>query len=75
MHGSNGEMLDISQFAAHEKDTLHPRLEEMFPDMHNQARYDLEPLVFGSMERIGCPPRPAEILLRVAAPPPEHPGV
>jgi hypothetical protein len=24
----------------------------MFPDMHSQIRYDLEPLVFGNMERI-----------------------
>jgi hypothetical protein len=52
LHGANGEMLDISQFAAHEKDTLRPRLEEMFPDMHSQVRYDLEPLVFGNMKRI-----------------------
>ena len=52
LHGSNGELLDISQFAAEEKDSLRPRLMEMFPDMHSQIRYDLEPLVFGNMERI-----------------------
>jgi hypothetical protein len=52
LHGSNGELLDISQFAVEEKDSLRPRLVEMFPDMHSQIRYDLEPLVFGNMERI-----------------------
>jgi hypothetical protein len=52
LHGSNGEMLDISQLASDEKDRLRPRLEEMFPDMHSQVRSDLEPLVFGNMERI-----------------------
>lgn len=52
LHGANGEMLDISQFASDERDRLRPRLEEMFPDMNSQIRYDLEPLVFGNMDRI-----------------------
>ena len=52
LHGANGEMLDLSQFTADEKDRLPQRLEEMFPDMNSQVRYDLEPLVFGNMDRI-----------------------
>ena len=52
LHGANGEMLDISQFADIERDSLRRRLVEMFPDMHSQVRYDLEPLVLGNMERI-----------------------
>ena len=52
LHGSTGEMLDISQFSADEKYSLGSRLVEMFPDMHSQVRYDLEPLVLGNMERI-----------------------
>jgi hypothetical protein len=52
LHGSNGEMLDLSQVAVDEKDRLRQRLEEMFPDMQSQVRNDLEPLVFGNMQRI-----------------------
>ena len=52
LHGSNGEMLDISQVAADEKESFRSRLVEIFPDMHSQICSDLEPLVFGNMERI-----------------------
>jgi len=52
LHGLNGEMFDISQVAAREQDSLRSRLIEIFPDMPSQIRYDLEPLVFGNMERI-----------------------
>lgn len=52
LHGSNGKMLDISQLAARDQDGLRPRLEELFPDMPSQIRYDLEPLVLGNMDRI-----------------------
>jgi hypothetical protein len=52
LHGSNGEMLDISQLAARDQDGLRPRLEQIFPDMPSQTRHDLEPLVLGNMDRI-----------------------
>ncbi len=52
LHGSHGEMLDVSQFPLDEKESLRPRIREMFPDMHSQVLHDLAPLVFGNMERI-----------------------
>jgi hypothetical protein len=52
LHGSNGKTLDISELAVHDQYGLRPRLEEMFPDMPSQIRYDLEPLVLGNIDRI-----------------------
>ncbi|MDO8703606.1 MAG: hypothetical protein Q7J84_01530 [Sulfuricaulis sp.] len=52
LHGSNGEMLDISQLAARDQDGLRPRLEQIFPDMPSQTRHDLDPLVLGNVDRI-----------------------
>jgi Carboxysome Shell Carbonic Anhydrase len=52
LHGTNGDMLDLSQLAAHDRDGLRPRLEQIFPDMPSQIRHDLEPLVLGNMDRI-----------------------
>ncbi len=52
LHGSNGELLDISRLAARDQDGLRPRLEQIFPDMPSQTRHDLEPLVLGNMDRI-----------------------
>ncbi len=52
LHGSNGDILDLSQLAARDRDGLRPRLEQIFPDMPSQIRYDLEPLVLGNMDRI-----------------------
>jgi len=52
LHGSNGKTLDISEFAGHDQSGLRPRLEELFPDMPSQIRYDLEPLVLGNIDRI-----------------------
>jgi hypothetical protein len=52
LHGSNGKMLDISELAVHDQYGLRRRLEEMFPDMPSQIRYDLEPLVLGNLDRI-----------------------
>jgi hypothetical protein len=52
LHGSNGKTLDISELAVHDQYGLRPRLEEMFPDMPSQIRYDLEPLVLGNLDRI-----------------------
>ncbi len=52
LHGSNGEALDVSQIAARDADGVRPRLEQIFPDMPSQLRYDLEPLVMGNRDRI-----------------------
>jgi hypothetical protein len=52
LHGSSGEMLDISQLTARDQDGLRPRLEQIFPDMPSQTHHDLEPLVLGNVDRI-----------------------
>jgi len=53
LHGSNGKTLDLSELTVNDQYGLRRRLEEMFPDMPTQIRYDLEPLVLGNMDRIG----------------------
>jgi hypothetical protein len=52
LHGSNGEKLDMSTLRADERDTLMPRLEQLFPDMSVQMRQDLLPLVSGNLDHI-----------------------
>lgn len=52
LHGTGGEPLDVSLLAARDRDGLRSALEKLFPDMPNQIRHDLEPLVLGNMGHI-----------------------
>jgi hypothetical protein len=52
LHGSNGESLDMSQLRPQDSDTLLPRLESLFPDMSQQMRLDLLPLMVGNLAHI-----------------------
>lgn len=51
-HGTSGETLNVSSLGSTDGDTLQPRLQALFPDMPNQIRHDLEPLVRGNMAHI-----------------------
>jgi hypothetical protein len=52
LHGSNGETLDVSLLARGELDHLGARLGALFPDMPDQIRDDLVPLIRGNREHI-----------------------
>ncbi|MHB1291333.1 MAG: hypothetical protein ACYCY5_03995, partial [Sulfuricella sp.] len=52
LHGANGEILDISRLVPGDGDTLGLRLEALYPDMPNQIRQDLLPLVLGNIDHI-----------------------
>ena len=52
LHGSNGEKLDLSTLARGEEQSLAPRLAVLFPDMPDQIREDLLPLLEGNLARI-----------------------
>jgi len=52
LHGSNGDTLDMSQLRPQDRDTLLPRLERLFPDMSQQMRQDLLPLMAGNLAHI-----------------------
>lgn len=52
LHGTNGEILDISTFAAEDVNTLGLRLNALYPDMPNQVRQDLLHLVLGNIDHI-----------------------
>lgn len=50
LHGENGNMLDVA--ALTEMDTLPARLQALFPDMPEQMRADLVPLIEGNARHI-----------------------
>lgn len=52
LHGRNGETLDLSTLAPGEGPSLAPRLAALFPDMPEQVREDLLPLLQGNLARI-----------------------
>jgi hypothetical protein len=52
LHGTNGELLDVSTLKAGDAERLRPRLAALFPDMPTQIRHDLEPLVRGNLARV-----------------------
>ncbi len=52
LHGSNGERLEAAQLAPSDEATLPLRLAALFPDMPEQVRRDLLPLVLGNVAHI-----------------------
>jgi carboxysome shell carbonic anhydrase len=53
LHGSSGEILDLSTISSADRDTLPTSLARLYPDMPDQVRLDLLPLVQGNMDHIG----------------------
>ena len=52
LHGTNGDILDVSTLGPGDTGQLRPRLEALFPDMPNQIRHDLEPLIQGNLDHV-----------------------
>jgi hypothetical protein len=52
LHGSDGEQLNMADIKTFERDTLRPRLEALYPDMTQQMREDLLPLIEGNLVHI-----------------------
>lgn len=52
LHGDNKEKLDLSTLAPSDGPSLAPRLAALLPDMPDQIREDLLPLLEGNLERI-----------------------
>ncbi|MHB1360191.1 MAG: hypothetical protein ACYCWC_11495 [Rhodocyclaceae bacterium] len=52
VHGAQGEKLDLSALTAKERAELEPRLTALLPDMPEQMRDDLMPLLHGNLKRI-----------------------
>jgi len=52
LHGEQGEVLDVATLGPQDADTLVLRLEALFPDMPNQVRQDLLPLILGNMAHV-----------------------
>ncbi|MCF8151223.1 MAG: carboxysome shell carbonic anhydrase [Sulfuritalea sp.] len=52
LHGDNGEKLDLSTLSPGDGPSLAPRLAALFPDMPEQIREDLLPLLEGNLARI-----------------------
>ncbi|MBA3032492.1 MAG: carboxysome shell carbonic anhydrase [Gammaproteobacteria bacterium] len=52
VHGVNGEKLDLSTLTEKERGELGPRLATILPDMPEQMRNDLLPLLYGNLKRI-----------------------
>lgn len=62
LHGTNGEILDVSTLGPEDGNTLGLRLEALYPDMPNQIRQDLLPLVLGNIDHIAEVKRVARAL-------------
>lgn len=62
LHGANGELLDVSRLGPEDGNTLGLRLEALYPDMPNQVRQDLLPLVLGNIDHIAEVKRAARAL-------------
>jgi hypothetical protein len=52
LHGSSGEFLDLSTLSSTDLDSLPALLARLYPDMPNQVRQDLLPLVQGNISHI-----------------------
>ncbi|TLN06683.1 hypothetical protein FDZ71_10955 [bacterium] len=52
LHGESGEKLDVSTIAPADADALMPRLASLYPDMADQVRQDILPLILGNIEHI-----------------------
>ncbi len=52
LHGSNGATLEAAQLTPADESTLPLRLAALFPDMPNQVRHDLLPLLLGNIAHI-----------------------
>ena len=52
LHGSNGEVLDLSTVSSTDHDSLPASLARLYPDMPDQMRHDLLPLVQGNVAHI-----------------------
>jgi hypothetical protein len=52
LHGSNGKILDLSTLSTTDRDTLPVKLAQLCPDMPQQMRQDLLPLVEGNIAHI-----------------------
>ena len=52
IHGEQGEVLDLSKAGALDEDTLVQQLAALFPDMPQQIRRDLLPLLAGNLAHI-----------------------
>jgi hypothetical protein len=52
LHGNNGDTLDVAKLSDKDQDTLGLRLEALFPDMPNQVRQDLLPLLLGNRQHV-----------------------
>jgi hypothetical protein len=65
LHGTHGDTLDLATLPEGERDALGPRLAELFPDMPEQVREDLLPLLRGNLSQIDAlrraPPRTLDI--------------
>ena len=52
LHGSDGEVLDLSTLSSENYDSLPAMLAQLYPDMPDQMRQDLLPLVRGNIAHI-----------------------
>ncbi|TXG92980.1 MAG: hypothetical protein E6R10_04685 [Rhodocyclaceae bacterium] len=52
LHGENGRVLDLSTLGTNDGDSLAPELADLFPDMPQQVRHDLLPLLTGNLAHI-----------------------
>lgn len=54
LHGTHGERLDLSSLRPDESSNLSTRLQQLFPDMPEQIRHDIEPLVHGNLAHVAA---------------------
>lgn len=52
LHGNNGAQLNVAELGVGDRETLAPRLDALFPDMPQQIRHDIIPLLLGNMDHI-----------------------
>ena len=52
LHGSGGEVLDLSTVASTDRETLPAMMSQLYPDMADQMLHDLLPLVLGNISHI-----------------------
>ena len=52
LHGANDQALDLASLSNEDQPSLPVLLERLFPDMHEQVRKDLMPLVVGNLKHI-----------------------
>jgi hypothetical protein len=52
LHGTQGEVLNLAELGAADRDSLLPCLTQLFPDMPAQVRADLLPLLLGNLDHI-----------------------